>query len=58
MNYANDNNITKRINDPNFKDLNKISEDTYEVFSSKIKIKMDVPIQVGCAVYDLAKLRM
>ena len=98
MNYADDNNITKRINDPHFKDLNKISEDTYEVFSSKrkisvidlmrgavdstaspikhfkdlnkksedtydvfsskIKIKMVVPIQVGCAVYDLAKLRM
>ena len=58
MNYADDNNITKRINDPHFKDLNKISENTYEVFSSKRKIKMDVPIQVGCAVYDLAKLRM
>ena len=35
MNYANDNNITKRINDPHFRDLNKTSEDTYEVFSSK-----------------------
>ena len=58
MNYANDNNITKRINDPHFKDLDKISEETYEVFSSKIKIKMDVPIQVGCAVFDLAKLCM
>ena len=58
MNYADDNNITKRNNDPHFKDPNKISEDTYEVFSSKIKIKMDVPIQIGCAVYDLAKLRM
>ena len=33
--------------------LNKISEDTYEVFSTKRKIKMDVPIQVGCAVYVL-----
>ena len=58
MNYADDNNITKRINDPHFKDLSKISENTYEIFSSKIKIKMDVPIQVGCSVYDLAKLRM
>ena len=58
MNYADDNNITKKINDPHFKDLSKISDDTYEVFSSKRKIKMDVPIQVGCAVYDLAKLRM
>ena len=44
MIYANDNNITKRINILHFKDINKISEDTYEVFSSKIKIKMDVPI--------------
>ena len=58
MTYANDNNITKKINDPHFKDLNKISDNTFEVFSSKRKIKMDVPIQVGCAVYDLAKLRM
>jgi hypothetical protein len=40
------------------KTLIKISENTFEVFSSKRKIKMDVPIQVGCAVYDLAKLRM
>ena len=57
MNYFNDdNNTNKRINDPHFKSLNKISENTYEVFSSKRKIKMDVPIQVGCAVYDLAKL--
>ena len=53
MNYADDNNITKRINDPHFKDLNKISEVTYEVFSSKRRIKIDAPIQVGCAVYDL-----
>ncbi len=58
MTYANENNITKRINDPYFKDLNKIPENVFEVFSSKRKIKMDVPIQVNCAVYDLAKLRM
>ena len=38
----------KKINDPHFKDLNKISDNTFEVFSSKRKIKMDVPIQVGC----------
>ena len=56
--YSNDNNITKKINESHFQDLQKISDESYEVFSSKIKIKMDVPIQVGCAVYDLAKLRM
>ncbi len=56
--FADNNNITRKINDAHFKDLLQISENTFEVFSSKIKIKMDVPIQVGCAVYDLAKLRM
>jgi hypothetical protein len=55
INYPNDPNVTKRINDPN---LNQISENSFEVFSSKRKIKMDVSIQDGCAVYDLAKLRM
>ncbi len=58
MTFADDNNISKKINDPHFEDLSQISENTFEVFSSKRKIKMDVPIQVGCAVYDLAKLRM
>ena len=58
MTFADNNNISKKINDPHFKDLSQISENTFEVFSSKRKIKMDVPIQVGCAVYDLAKLRM
>ena len=58
MTYANKENITKRINDPHFKDLKEISDDSYEVFSSKRKIKMNVPLQVGAAVYDLAKLRM
>ena len=47
-----DPNVTKRINDPHFKDLNQISQNSFEVFSSERKIKMDVPIQVGCAVYD------
>jgi hypothetical protein len=58
MTYANKENITKKINDPHFKDLNEISDESYEVFSSKRKIKMNVPLQVGAAVYDLAKLRM
>ncbi len=28
------------------------------MFSSKRKVKKDVPIRVGCAVYDQAKLRL
>jgi hypothetical protein len=55
MSFADKYNISKKINDPHFKDLFQISENTFEVFSSKRKFKMDVPIQVDCAVYDLAK---
>ena len=35
MTYSNGDDITKIINDPHFKDLNFISENTFEVFSSK-----------------------
>ena len=58
MTYIDDANVTKKINDPHFKHFNRISDDSCEVFSSKRKIKMNVPLQVGAAVYDLAKLRM
>ncbi len=37
MTYANKENVTKKINDPHFKDLNEISDNSYEVFLSKCK---------------------
>jgi hypothetical protein len=49
---------TKRINDPHFKDLEELDDDRFEVMAGKHKIIMDTPIQIGCAVYQLAKLRM
>ncbi len=39
MSYANDQNVTKRINDPHFKDLNQISENSFDVFPSKEESK-------------------
>jgi hypothetical protein len=48
----------KKINDPHFKDLTQISDEAFEVFSSKRRIQKNVLLQVGAAVYDLAKLRM
>ena len=50
--------INKRINDPHFKDFEELNEDRFEVIAGKHKITMDTPIQIGCAVYQLAKLRM
>jgi hypothetical protein len=48
----------KRINDPHFKDLEELDDNRFEVMAGKHKIIMDTPIQIGCAVYQLAKLRM
>jgi hypothetical protein len=50
--------ISKRINDPHFKDLEELNDNRFEVMAGKHKIIMDTPIQIGCAVYQLAKLRM
>ena len=41
-----------------FRQLENITEDTYEVQSCKKSIKLNLPIQVGYFVYQYAKLRM
>jgi hypothetical protein len=56
--YCNEDNVTKKINSPHFKDLEELHERTYEITSTKREIKMDLPLQIGVAVYHLAKLRM
>ena len=45
-------------NSPFFHELNPIDDDAYEVQSSKKKIKLDLPLQVGFFVYQYAKLCM
>jgi len=56
--YCGESKIDKHINNPRFKDLNTLNNQQYEVMRQKKKIKMNLPIQIGCAVYQLAKLRM
>ena len=56
--YGNEDNISKKINSPHFKDLELLYGQKYEVISTKRKIAMDLPLQIGVAVYHLAKLRM
>ena len=56
--YGNEDNISKKINSPHFKDLERLYGQKYEVISTKREIKMDLPLQIGVAVYHLAKLRM
>jgi hypothetical protein len=56
--YGNEDNISKKINSPHFKDLELLYGQKYEVTSTKREITMDLPLQIGVAVYHLAKLRM
>ena len=56
--YGNEDDISKKINSPHFKDLELLYGQKYEVISTKRKIRMDLPLQIGVAVYHLAKLRM
>ncbi len=51
-------NISNKISNPRFKDLEQLYGENYEVTTSKREIKLDLSLQIGCAVYQLAKLRM
>jgi hypothetical protein len=56
--YEYENNISKKIDGPHFKDLEQLYGQKYEVISTKREIRMDLPLHIGVAVYHLAKLRM
>jgi hypothetical protein len=56
--YGNEENISKKINSPHLKDLEPLYGQQYEVISTKRAISMDLPLQIGVAVYHLAKSRM
>ena len=48
--YGNEENISKKINSPHFKDLEQLYGQKYEVTSTKREIRMDLPLQIGVAV--------
>lgn len=54
----NENDILKSINSSFFKDLNEINDKCCEITSNKKKVILDIPIQIGSAIFQLAKLRM
>ena len=59
INYEQDESkVCRAINSLFFRDLEEISEGVYELKSSKKKLKMNLPIQIGFFVYQYAKLRM
>ena len=56
--YCDDHEAPKKVNEPQFRQLNALSEDLYEVELAKKKIKYDLPLHIGFFVYQYAKLRM
>ena len=56
--YVGDDKVSRQINDRFFKDLNELNNDMYEVIKTKSKVTLNLPLQIGSAVYQLAKLRM
>ena len=51
MTYTNKENITQKINDPQFKDFRWIVQRSFKQNQNKL----NVPLQVGTTAYDLAK---
>ncbi len=56
--FGNEDHISKKVNSPHFKDSEQLYGQKYEVISTKREIRMNLPLQIGVAVYHLAKLRM
>ena len=46
------------VNSPNFRKLEEISDNLYEISSCKASLRLDLPIQIGFQILQLAKLRM
>ena len=56
--FCDDDEAPKKVNEPQFWQLNVLSEDLYEVELAKKKKKYDLPLHIGFFVYQYAKLRM
>ncbi|XP_069109836.1 LOW QUALITY PROTEIN: uncharacterized protein [Argopecten irradians] len=50
--------LFKSVNDKRFRKLSELGEEQYEIESSKKRINMDIPIQIGFFILQYAKLRM
>ena len=56
--FCDDEEAPKKVNEPQFRQLNILGNDLYEVEMAKKKIKYDLPLHIGFFVYQYAKLWM
>ncbi len=56
--YVGEASASRMVNSKNFRQLNPLDKDLYEVESAKATISLDLPHHVGFFVYQYAKLKM
>ena len=56
--YCQEHQVSRYLVDPSFRRCNQLSAKTFEVEMSKKTIHLDLPMHIGCFVYQYAKLRM
>ena len=56
--YCQENQVRHHLVDSSFRRCNQLDEKTFELEMSKKIIQLDLPMQIGCFVYQFSKLRM
>ena len=56
--YCDTSRVTQYLVDPHFRKCNQLNDHIFEIEMSKKTICLDLPLQIGCFVYQYAKLRM
>ena len=56
--YCQENQVRRHLVDSFFRRCNQLDEKTFELEMSKKTIQLDLPMQIGCFVYQFSKLRM
>jgi hypothetical protein len=56
--YCQEHQVSRYLVDPSFRRCNQLSAKTFEVEMSKKTIRLDLPMQIGCFVYQYAQFRM
>ena len=56
--YYQEHQVSRYLVDPSFRRCSQLRAKTFEVEMSKKTIRLDLPMQIGCFVYQYAKLRM
>ena len=56
--FAKEKNLAKHVNNPLFKHYDELNNNVFEVEKMKKKVLLDLPSQIGVALYSYAKLRL